>query len=84
MLVVVHLFAGESLSLLDNIGEDGEVEGLRVIEGFDCACRDPCDDLPHCQRKQQAQNGRDDLADIRAIIPGLQGETLPEEALEGG
>lgn len=83
MLVVVHLFACESESFLDHIGEDGKVEWLRVIEGFDCACGDPRNDLPHCQRKQQAENWRDDLAHIRAIVSGLQRHALPEEALQG-
>lgn len=54
VLVVVHLLAGESESFFDYIGEDGQVEGLRIIEGFDCASRDPRNDLPHRQRKQQA------------------------------
>lgn len=54
MLVVVHLLASKSESFLDHISENGEVEGLRVIKGFDCTSSDPCDDLPYSQRKQQA------------------------------
>ena len=84
VLVVVNLLAGEPQSFLEHIGEDGQVEGLRVVEGFDCAGGDAGDDLPHCQREEQAEDGRNDLADIRAIVPGLQGEAFPEEALEGG